>query len=164
MINSNGRIKGRISIVDIVLVVAVLALAGGFMYRQLSPRIGQILGANIPLHVTISSQGVRHFVTDAVQIDDVMFRQNERNAIGTVVDIRIEPFYNYLIRSDGTAQLVQSELRYRIFITLEATGSETDRGYYVNGLDHMAPGSDISLVSNRVFIPVGRVYSVERVD
>ncbi|MCL2286851.1 MAG: DUF4330 domain-containing protein [Firmicutes bacterium] len=165
MIDNSGRIKGRVSIVDIVLVVAILVLVAGFVYRQTSDRIGQILRPDTPILVTVQGDGLRHFITESVSIGDVFYRQHERTAIGTVVDIHIEPAMDYLHRSDGTAVLAVSEGRYRILITLEATGSVVyGRGYFINGLDHLAPGGEIALISNRVFIPRGQIYSVRQAD
>jgi len=162
MIDNSGRIKGRISIVDIVLVVAILAVLAGFAYRHMSDRIQQILWADTPIQVTVIGEGLRHFITDSVSYGDVFFRQNERTPIGTVVGIEIEPAEDIMFLSDGTAVMAVSEARYTIRITLDATGSVVDgRGYFINGLDHLAPGGEIALISNRVFIPRGRIYSVE---
>jgi len=159
MIDNKGRIKGRISIIDIVLAVALLALVAGFVYRQI-PRIQDILNPTTPLYVTIQGEGLRHFVTDAIEIGDVMFRSHVNQPLGTVVAIEIEPALDYLHRLDGTAVLAIMEERYTIRITLDAIGSITDRGFLVNGLDHMAVGSEIALISNRSFIPDGRVVAI----
>jgi len=160
MVDNKGRIKGRISIIDIVLVAALLALLAGFVYRQI-PRLQDIINPSTPLYVTIQGEGLRHFVTDAIEIGDVMFRSHVNQPLGTVVAIEIEPALDYLHRSDGTAVLAVTEERYTIRITLDAIGSITsDRGYLVNGLDHMAVGSEIALISNRSFIPDGRVVAI----
>jgi len=163
MIDNSGRIKGKISIVDIVLVVAAIALVAGFVYRQISPRIGQIINPATPIEVVIQGDGLRHFIIDSIDIGDVMFRQHERTALGTVVDIEVEPWLDYLHRSDGTAVLAVSEGRYTIRITLEAIGSITYRGFFINGLDHLAPGGEVALISNRAFIPRGHVYAVREI-
>jgi len=166
MVDTSGKIKGKISIVDIVLVVAVALLVVGFIYRQWSPVIEQIIGANTPLTIVLEAEGHRHFTTDAISVGDVVFRMHERQPIGTVVDIELLPSLYYLHRTDGTAVLVQQEQRATIRITLEAVGSVSTTGstagfFFVNGTDHMAPGSDVQMVTNRVNMPNARVVSVQ---
>jgi len=165
MIDKSGRIRGKVSIIDIILVAVILVLGVGFAYTRLSDRIREITRPSESMEVVIRGAGLRHFNVNSVSIGDVMFRNHDQHPLGRVVDINIVPFMNYLHRSDGTASLVVSEARYTIYITLEAVGSVRDGvGYFINGNDHVAPGSEISLVSNRVFIPDGRIYSIRRLS
>jgi hypothetical protein len=161
MIDNSGRIKGRVSIIDIILIAAVLVLAAGFVYNQVSERLRQVINPTDEFHVVIQGDGVRHFIVDAVEIGDVMFRLRDRQPLGTVIDIEVLPAMDFLHRSDGTAVLVEMEGRYTINITLEAVGSIREGvGYFINGVDHLAPGREVALHSNKVFIPNGRVQSV----
>ena len=161
MIDDKGRVKGRISIIDIILVVALLVLSAGFAYRNLSPRLAPIVNPTDVFYVTITQTRLRHFVTDAIDVGDVVFRQHERNPIGRVTHIELRPAFDYMLKTDGTVVLAEMEDRHTIFITVEAMGSITERGFFINGNDHVAPGSHMALTSNRVFIPDGRIYSVE---
>jgi len=160
MIDNRGRIFGKISLVDIVIVLAIVVLGGGFAYRQMSARLGQILNPSDSMYITIKEEGVRHFLVDAVDIGDVMFRHLDRHALGTVVDIDVQPAMDFLHRQDGTVVLAEMEQRYTVIITLAAVGTINNTGYFVNGVDHIAPGSEISLISNRVLFPEAVVYSV----
>jgi len=160
MIDNKGRIKGKVSIIDIILVVALVALAAAFVYRQVSPRLDVILRPTTPLYVTVQGTGLRHFITDAIEIGDIMYRNHVGNPIGTVVAIELELALDYLHRSDGTAVLVPMEERYTIRVTMHGIGSVTERGYFINGLDHLAVGGEIALTSNRAFIPSGQIVAV----
>jgi len=164
MIDNNGRIKGRISIVDIVLVIAVIGLIAGFIITRSIEDIADIIRPNTPFEVVIQVEGIRDVIVDAVSEGDLMFRQHERNAIGRVTNIEVEQALGYMHHLNGTVSRVPIEQRYTIFITLEAVGSERARGFFINGNDHMAPGGHIPLLSNRVFLPTGRIESVRRVD
>jgi len=164
MIDNSGRIKGRISIIDIILVVAVIVLVAGFIYTQMSDRISGIVRPRDNFHVVIQGDGVRHFIVDAVNIGDVMFRLHDRQPLGTIIDIEVLPAQDFLHRSDGTAVLAEMEGRYTINITLESIGTVREAGYFINGDDHLAPGREVALHSNMVFIPNGRVQSVIHIE
>jgi len=160
MIDKNGKIKGRVSIIDIVIVLAVLALVAGFVYRQTSDRFGAILRADETFYVTVETNRLRSLNVDAVSIGDIMFRMDSRQPFGTVIDIRTEPATNNIWHSDGTITEAEMEDRYLLTLVLESTGSITQTGYFVNGTDHIASGSDVMLVSNRLFLPVIQVLEI----
>ena len=161
MIDNSGKIKGKISIVDIILVVAIVAFAAIFLRNQTSDHILGIINPTTPFEVVIEGVGFRPFIRDAVHVGDVMFRNHDTHPLGTVTNVEILQWQNFLHRQDGTAELVDSEGRYTIRITLAAIGTVRENvGYFINGDDHVAPGSDIFLISNRVVIPEGRVYSI----
>jgi len=160
MIDKNGKIFKKVSIIDVLIILAVLDVAIGFVYRQTNQRLVQIFNADTPFYVTIHGEGLRHFIIDAVDIGDVVYRRHSRQPLGRVIQIDVEGAQDILLRSDGTASLVPSEGRYDIFITLESLGSITEVGFFVGGNDHIARGSEVELVSNRVFIPTATVYFV----
>jgi len=161
MIDKQGKLFGKVSVIDVIIVVAVLAMVAGFIYRQTSDRLDMIINPDTPFYVTIHGAGVRHFIADAVDVGDVVYRRHSRQAMGRVVDVSYETAMDILLRADGTAVLVPAEGRYDVFITLEAIGSITADGFFfVNGNDHIARGSEVELVSNRVFIPTAEVYFV----
>ena len=158
--DKNGRIFGKVSVVDIIIVLAVLVLGAGLAYRQLSREVRQIVSADAVFYVTLESKQLRGFSVDAVSVGDVMYKQHDRQSLGVVKEIKVAPGVDYLLKSDGTAVLAEMEERYTAFITLECRGNINETGYFVNGNTHIAEGSEVVLVSNRVFIPNTSVYRI----
>ena len=158
---SNGKLFGKVSVIDVILVAAIVILAIGFIFTRTSSQIQQIIGANTPMEVIIQGEGVRQFIVDAIAEGDIMFRYHDRQALGTVTRVDVSPAMGYFHNPDGSVILAEMEGRYTIQIVLASVGSIRDNiGYFVNGNDHIAPGSEIALVSNRVRVPEGRVISV----
>ena len=162
MIDEKGRLFKRVSIIDILLLVAIIVVAAGFAYREISPRLQLIINPTDVFYITLESNRLRGVNVDAIDYGDIMFRLHDTHPMGTVVGMTVGPAVEILQRADGSAVLVEMEERYRIVLTLEARGSITETGYFVNGTDHIAPGSEIILVSNRVYLPVVFVYSLHR--
>jgi hypothetical protein len=160
LLDDRGRLFGRVSLIDIILLVTALGLGLGYVYQRTSQEINQIVNADTAIYVTLAANQMREFSVNAVEVGDVMYRQHDRQPLGTVVRVEAEPATEYLLRPDGTAERVPMEDRYRTFITLECTGSVTEAGYYVNGNLHIAPGIEMVLVSNRVIIPESQVQAV----
>jgi len=159
MIDKHGKLFKRFSIIDLIIVLAVIVIIAGFTVRQLVPRLQNVIAPSDTFYVQVEGTGLRHFITDEIHIGDVVARQFV-HTIGTVVDVAVSPAMDYLHRANGTAMLVPMEQRYNILITIQAIGSINDNGFFINGTDRIAPGSEIALHSNRVFIPDGRVQSI----
>ena len=151
---------GKVSIIDILIVVVLLALAAGFVYSRTSQQIRQIILADTPLYVTFLVEGVREFSLDAVQEGDVFFRQHERVPLGTVARIETAPAYDIMVRTDGTAVYAPVEDRFDMYITLSSVGSVTDRGFFVNGTLQVSEGGRLSIQSNQL-LTMAMIYRVE---
>jgi len=160
MIDKNGKIFGKVSIIDIIIVLAILVLGIGFVYRQTSEQLQTVLNPTDEFYIVFESNRLRGVNVDAISVGDIMFRLHDRQPMGTIIDMEVHPATETLRRSDGVAVLAEMEGRYRVVLTLESRGSITDTGYFVNGLDHIAPGSEVVLVSNRVYLPVAMVYAI----
>ncbi|MCL2571376.1 MAG: DUF4330 domain-containing protein [Defluviitaleaceae bacterium] len=161
MIDAQGKIKGRVSIIDIVIVLALLGLIVGFVYRNAAPHIETVLRPDDNFYVTFEVNRIRSVIAeDAVVVGEYVFRQHDRQPLGRIVAIDKLPATEVMQRSDGTAVLATMEDRYSLHITIEATGSITESGFFANGNDAIAPGAEIILVNRRFIFPLARVYSV----
>ena len=160
MIDEKGRLFGKVSIIDIVVVLAIAVLAAGFVYNRTAQHVRQIIMADTPLCVTFLVEGVREFSLEAVQEGDVFFRQHERVPLGTVTRIDTGPAYDIMVRTDGTAVYVPVEGRYNMYITLSGVGSVTDNGFFVNGTQQMAEGGRLSIQSNTL-LTMAMVYNIK---
>ena len=160
MLDEKGRLFGKISLIDIIIVVAVLVFAGGFLYNRTSSDIRQIIAADTPIYVTFMVEGVREFSFEAVDIGDVLFRQHERTIpLGTVVEVTRGPAYDIITLENGSAFYALMEGRYNMYITISGTGSVTDTGFFLNGTQQMSVGGTMALQSNR-FLATVRVHNV----
>jgi len=159
MIDEKGRLFGKISLIDIFVILAVIVFAVGFVYNRTSQDVQRIIMADTPMHVTFLVENVRDLSLGAVQEGDIIFRQHERIPLGTVTNIETSSAYDIITRADGTAALAPVEGRYNMYITLAATGSITDRGFFINGTQQMSVGGRLSLQSNNLNT-VAMVYDV----
>ncbi|MCL2839171.1 MAG: DUF4330 domain-containing protein [Defluviitaleaceae bacterium] len=162
MIDKNGKLFGRISIIDILILVAVLALGIGFAFRQTSEQLGTVLNANEPFYIVLETNRVRGVAFESLEIGDMVFRLHGRDPMGTVVDIEVHPATQIMRLTDGTAIVAEMEDRYRVVITLESRGSITNTGYFVNGIDHIASGMEVVAVTNMMYLPTVTAYYVGR--
>ena len=165
MVDNQGRIKGRVSIIDILIVLAIIGLIAGIAYRRATPHLAEILRPDEEFVIVFEVNRIRSIIAhDTVQVGHMLFRQHERQALGRIIDVEHLPAEDIMQRSDGTVIVAGMEGRYSLRITVEATGSVTGAGYLINGNTHLAPGTDIVLINSRVVFPIARVNSITHIE
>ena len=157
--DEKGRLFGKISIIDIVVILAVIVFAAGFLYNRTAQDIRQIIAADTPIYVTFVVESVRELSFNAVSDGDVFFRQHERVPLGNVVEVTRGQAYDIIVLTDGSAVYAPMDNRYNMYITLLGTGSITDAGFFLNGTQQMSVGGGMTIQSNR-FLATVKVHDV----
>jgi len=151
----------KINIIDILIILLIIGAAAGLVYRQTSPDLRRIFAAEEQFTIVFFADELTEETLDFINIGDSMFRQHARHqAIGTVASIDINPAVSIVHMPDGTAKTAEIEGLYSALIEISMTGSRTERGFFVNGVDHIAPGSVVTLVSTNVFLFETTVRSI----
>jgi len=150
IIDKQGRVAGKVSIIDIALVLVVIGLVIGYGYRKMSGIATAIVNTNTTFYVTLDVEPLRQFSVDAINIGDIFYKQHEQQPLGKVVAIRKETAKNVIDRPDGTAVYAEMQDKYALYVTLECTGNVNNGGYYVNGSSQISAGSDVTVQSNMV--------------
>ncbi|MCL2618178.1 MAG: DUF4330 domain-containing protein [Defluviitaleaceae bacterium] len=161
MIDAKGRLFGKISVLDIAVVLLFAAMAAGFVLRGGTPTAAQIFGADQPFYVVMSVERVRVYSVEAVGYGDLFFEQHA-GLLGEVVDFWDEPADDIVRLDDGTLTVMESEYRRNLFVRLRAQGYISDTsGFFIGGNNHVVPGQLIRVQSNRLFSTM-TVHSVSR--
>ena len=161
MIDNSGRLFGKVSLLDIFVILAVIALFIGFFYSQMSEQVGVFVAPTEEFYVTFEANGLRAVNAVSLEVGDIVFRQHDNESLGTVTHIEpIEPATYVLAKSDGTVVHAVMEERYRLVFTVRSQGSITSIGYFVNGNDHIAAGSVVVIVSYRAYLPESVVIGI----
>ena len=159
IIDKQGRISGKVSLIDVFLIMIVVGLIIGFGYRRMSGVAVTIVNTSTRFYVTLSVEPIREFSINAINMGDVFYKQHEQQPLGKVVALRREKAKEIIDLPDGTAVYAEMEGKYTLYVTLECTGNVNDGGFYVNGSSQISAGSDVTVQSNMV-ICGARVYSI----
>ncbi len=133
LIDENGRLFGKISVVDLlaIVVVAVLAVALQFKGRQTHT------GISVPqqkISYQIQVQGIRSYVGDAVRVGDQFFELNADSggSLGKITDIQTFPGTKSAELSDGTCETLPVEDSVDLLLTVEGEGIVSEGRYLLN--------------------------------
>ena len=134
IIDNNGRIFGKVSIIDglVVLVVIVMAFALHAKNNTLSVTSAGDSGSTITF--TALAENLDLQVADAVAVGDKMYDKDHSTggAIGKITRIERQDATKTEKLKDGTYACLTNADGCNLLITVECTGTVTDGRYSIN--------------------------------
>lgn len=147
ILDKNGRLFGRISLIDVgvVAVVAVLALAL-FVRQNATPTVSPVAPMDdIRYEVTITNMPQGRL--DSIRVGDYLYDGDNKTGspVGTIVDIQVSECTIPSQKADGTYVMGTVDERTNVVLVLEAKGIVDSRGRtYINRTNEVAVGSLIN--------------------
>lgn len=147
--DKNGKLFGKISILDILVLLLVLGVGAGTVYKYTSSRT-VALGGNTKIEYTTVITGVRTFTLENYKVGLKCFDTKTGESIGTITDVRSEPLRETMEMPTGELVLAERSDVIKIYLDIEATGVETDQAYLINGTYEVKAGSELALTTKYV--------------
>jgi hypothetical protein len=165
MIDKNGKLFGKISVIDILVVALVLVASVFFVTRYLSTRSSALNagGALDTLEIKFYAEEVNDFVVDSISVGDAAKEMAQYASFGTITDIRTAPSITWVSDSDGNLYASPKEDKYfSVTVTLEAKGKIDATGFTLDGTTYFVGKTVILYLGKAGF--QGRIAGVEKVD
>lgn len=147
ILDRDGRLFGKISIIDVIvlLVVAVLAVAV-FVKSQRTQTSTSITDTPVIYQMLLTNQP--EYMHSAIQEGDQLYDQERSTggSLGTITQVEVSDGTNLGALDDGTYAVLPAENRYNILITVEGAGLvSADGGVALNRV------YDLGVNSSRTF-------------
>lgn len=150
MIDEKGRIFGKISVIDCLIILVLVIAIVGCAYKFLG-KDELAVTKNDTFTTVVRIEGVKAYYLDALQKGEAVYEQYG-NKLGTITDIKTEP-YRTILTGDKEGQYLTYEDRYTIYLTLTSKGTVNDKGYYAEGTRQVYGGASVSIES-RLFTSI----------
>ncbi|MDR1065858.1 MAG: DUF4330 domain-containing protein [Clostridiales bacterium] len=160
IIDANGRLFGKISLIDALVAFIIIGLGAGFAYKRLSRSAAPIISGADTFYATFAFERVRDFSASAVKPGDIFWEQYERE-LGEAVRVETSIAKEIMKLDDGSAIYAPMEQRFNLYVTLRCKGRVSDSGYYVGGVKQLSIGSDVRLKSNMI-LSGGKVCALSK--
>lgn len=133
LIDKNGRLFGKISVVDLLVVAMVAILAVALQSKGGQTHTGTGVSQQ-KITFQIRAQGIRSYVGDAIRVGDLLFEQNADSggALGEITDIQTSPGTKLAELADGTCETVRAEDSVDLLLTVEGAGIISEGRYLLN--------------------------------
>jgi len=155
----NGKLFGKISIIDIAVVLLLIVLIVGVGLRM-SGNSGEVIsGAEYTCVVKVES--VRKYTVEALAKGGEVYDKTTKEYIGTITGVTTEPATDHLLMADGSHKVVPVENRQHAYVTIAFQGKETPEGYFTSSNQQIYAGG--TLVMNAKWAEcTGVVQSVHK--
>lgn len=150
ILDENGRVGGKISIVDIIVILICLLVVFSIFVKFSNDDIRASKMDTKTVTYTVKIKGIRQGTVDAIHKGDVMHESLDKNPLGEVIDIKIEPATMKMNLNNGTWVNAPLENRYDVVLTLKKNAELHDGHVYVNRVYELNVNSTVTLMSKYV--------------
>ncbi|NLN14701.1 MAG: DUF4330 domain-containing protein [Tissierellia bacterium] len=161
MLDKNGKLFGKISIIDILIVLAIV-FAGLFVVNKMGLFQPQTIVGNggDKLRITFYQEEVNSFTANKVGVGDSATETLQNNNFGSVVDVEVGPSVSWGVDKDGKQVKSTKEGWSSIYISMETNGKLGPNGITIGGSKYYI-GQYIRLrVGDSIFY--GRISGAEK--
>ena len=150
--DKNGKIAGKISIIDILVILLVIVVIAGIAVRY---------GSKITTAVRSSEKF--EYTVDALERKGRITDKKSEKDLGNIVDVRYEPAKMQSTTANGRVVMPVMPDRYTCYVTIQAVGRESDDNYVLDDSTELSVGRDVELYSKYVKTS-GTIESVKVIE
>lgn len=141
LLDDKGRLFGRISIIDLGVLLLIAVLLGGAYYKFFMVDRTQSAAKFDTLEYKILVEEVRQQSVDAIEAGADIYDFKTDSHMGKIVDKEVLPAKGQLTKADGTVVIAEKPERFDVIITIRVPGVETEQGYRAYGRIDLNRGS-----------------------
>lgn len=162
ILDKNGKIGGKINIVDAAAILLVIAVIAGICVR-FGSKFTTAVESSETFEYVVKVQNVREYTVDALKKGGVITDKNSEEILGEVKDVRIETAYDTRETADGKITDVEIPEKYTCYVTVEAQGKESDDVYIMSDTTELSVGRTVDLYT-RYCQTSGIIKEVTKLD
>lgn len=162
LIDKNGKIGGKVSIIDILAVIVILVAVIGIAFRFVSSP-SKSARQRVKLSYVVEINGVREYTVNAINKKGTVIDAKQKCLIGEITEVSSKQQTMEQFDSKGNVVYAEVPNKYSVEVTILSDGKESDSGYFVGNDTVLSVGSDISIATKYVNSS-GKVKKIEKID
>jgi len=149
IIDKNGKIFGKISIIDIAVILVILVAIIGVSLRFISAP-SKSAKQKINLTYVVEIEGVRSFTVDAFQKKGKVIDAKQKCLVGEIEDVEFSAQKKAEFDNDGNVVYAEVPDKYNVKVKIKAQGKESEHGYFVGSDTELCVGSTVKIATKYV--------------
>ena len=149
IIDKNGKLFGKLNIIDLAVILVIIAAAAGICVRFVSTAADNVRSKTDFTYV-VEIEGVRLCTVEALERKGLVTDTKTKNVIGEITDVEYQPMKTQSMKSDGTTVFAEVPDRYTALVTVKSEGSESDKGYFVGENIELSVGTTMTMATKYV--------------
>lgn len=163
IIDKNGRLFGRISVIDVLVLLVAAVMAVALYIKNTQRDITSTSRGNDEIVFQVMVPGIRTYVADAVQVDDLLFENatDSGGALGRITDIEVLPGTKSAdFDADGTVDPdAPVDGCVNLLLTVKGEGIRANGEYMLNRVYHLGVNQKRDFCTKYALIP-GTVWDI----
>jgi hypothetical protein len=133
VIDEKGRLFGKISIVDILVVLVMIGLIAGVYFKFFVIDKDHNAANYDTIEYKLLIRAVRQQSVDAMEVGADIYDVKTDSYMGKIIDKEILPATEQLTKADGTMVIAEKPERFNVVLTVRVPGIENEYGFLANG-------------------------------
>lgn len=160
--DKNGKIGGKISIIDIAVILLIVLAAAGIGMRFMSSATTAAT-SNVTLRYVVKINAVRSFTVDALKKGTLITDKKSEMKLAEIKDIEVSESRMQSTTANGEIKWATLPDKYSCLVTIEAHGRESEDGYLLDDTTEVSVGRMVELYTKYVKTS-GEIIKVEVVE
>ncbi len=157
-LDDKGRFFGKLSIVDLFVVILIVACIGAVGLKMQASK--SVSGGDRTITYDVRVENIREMSVNAIDKNrEGLIDADSKKELGSVINVSSSPSRQLVQKNDGTFVFTEYDNRYDIIVTLQASGTETDDGYFTSSGKQISVGDTIQ-IKNAASQYYGEIASV----
>lgn len=162
IIDKEGRLFGKISLIDIFTIIIIAVLAFGVYTRFFASNEKVDVQGNV-IEYKMRITKVRQGTFDALSKLGPLYDEKTKEYLGEITEAYAEPYFEAQTKEDGSLVLKEVPDRMNVIINVRTNGYSGSAGYYTSQNKYVAAGSGFDVVSKYAKTS-GEVISVTEIE
>ena len=147
LFDSEGRLFGKISVIDILLVILVIVLALAALGRHEKVDEAVVSEVGEPFSYQIKVKGLRDVSINGFSVGDSIFEHDTETPIGTIEKIEVTKALSEITLMDGSVTVIELDDRYDAVLTVATQGFITSGRYFADGIYELSANAPLAFYS-----------------
>lgn len=160
-IDSKGKLFGKISIIDILIILVVLAGTAGLAYKVNNSKTITPFTKTDDIQVVFSADEIPEFVAKVMKVGDIVKDPIKGTVFGKVKDIKKGTSISRVETADGRIVVAERPGYVSLKVTIEGKGIYTNSGITFDNADYYIGKSLEIRVGNTAIYT--RIYDLKKV-
>ena len=160
IIDEKGKLFGKISIIDICVILIVIIGIAGMYITYSNIREGKLDGnANVALNssnaletaeIDFKLNEVRDVTKNSIIVGDSVYTAKEGTLIGTIKNIEAKPTIKNVVSDNGAVYQATVPEKFDVTIIVEVKGVKIDNGFYTENGEQLLYGDEFEIKTSTI--------------
>ncbi|MBO5136049.1 MAG: DUF4330 domain-containing protein [Clostridia bacterium] len=162
LINKEGKLFGKVSIIDIFALLLVVVMALG-IYMKFFRTVETTTVENCTIEYEFKVTDLRMYSVTALQQSEKIFDEKTKEYMGEIVNVEYSPSVQKAELADGRVVMTEAPDKYDAVVTIRVKGGVNNAGYFTEENKAICAGSKC-ITKTKFAKTEGEIISVKKAD